>query len=153
MKRITTTIISRMTYDDDTNGTNKTDIIDWFGVWSSIARQIRYVINSTDGIDDGTSSPLAGANDLTSAGAGNHVVYAGQRNDLIDGGSNDDILYGDHIVTAHDANSVPTIRKEANGPGIDIINATVEALNVGGTLTDSFSYQVSDGQGGLPARR
>ena len=149
MKRITTTIISRMTYDDDTNGTNKTDIIDWFGVWSSIARQIRYVINSTDGIDDATSSPLAGANDLTSAGAGNHVVYAGQRNDLIDGGSNDDILYGDHIVTAHDANSVPTIRKEANGPGIDIINATVEALNVGGTLTDSFSYQVSDGQGGF----
>ena len=34
-------------------------------------------------------------------------------------------------------------------PEIDIINATVEALNVGGTLTDSFSYQVSDGQGGV----
>ena len=32
---------------------------------------------------------------------------------------------------------------------IDNTNATVEALNVGGTLTDSFSYQVSDGQGGV----
>ena len=32
---------------------------------------------------------------------------------------------------------------------IDNTNATVEALNVGGTLTDSFSYQVSDGEGGF----
>ena len=139
-----------MTYDDDTNGTtSKTDIIIGLGVWSSIARQIRYVINSTDGIDDGTSSPLAGANDLTSAGAGNHVALCWSAERSHRRRQQRRHPYGDHIVTAHDANSVPTIRKEANGPGIDIINATVEALNVGGTLTDSFSYQVSDGQGGV----
>ncbi len=35
---------------------------------------------------------------------------------------------------------------------VDNANVTVDALNVGGTLTDSFTYQVSDGQGGFDSQ-
>src|SRR5262249_56863938 len=47
----------------------------------------------------------------------------------------------------------PTIHSDGSYTyAIDNSNPTVDALNVGGTLQDTFTYQVSDGQGGTSSK-
>lgn len=91
------TTIGGITYDDDTNGTKKDDIIDQYGVWSW--NGTKYALVSTNGTDDGTiSKNLTGYNDMVSGGDGNDLVYGGKGNDYLRGDAGDDTLYGDGYV-------------------------------------------------------
>ena len=100
--------IDGITYDDDTNGTKKADIIDQWGVWTWNGSRYVLVVGSS-GTDDGTmkvgSMNVSSYNDLVYGGSGDDKIYGGRGKDRLYGDAGDDVLYGDVVVTAHNTST------------------------------------------------
>ncbi len=103
-----------MSYDDDTNGSNKKEIIDRYGVWEWNGS--RYVLKAnSSGTDDGSHSNR----DRVYGGGGDDIVYGGKGSDKLYGESGDDVLYGDRQTTRTNNTATGTINGFVDYTGDD----------------------------------
>lgn len=94
----TTTTSAGVTYDENTIGSSKADIIDQYGVWRWNGSQY-VLLASAGGVEVGTDD-ISGnnVNDRVFGGAGSDIIYGGKGSDYLQGDAGDDILYGDRQV-------------------------------------------------------
>ncbi|MBU3008433.1 VCBS domain-containing protein [Cobetia amphilecti] len=134
---------------DDGNGGEITTSFTW-----TVANVVPVAEDNSDSLDEGV------ADTSVSQAQGNVINDAGTDSD--GGNDNDDIVvsgvgFGENVATGSAADTeVPgtygAVVIEADGSytyTLDNSNAAVQALDIGDSLVETFTYEVSDGQGGV----